>query len=152
MKEPGIFDFPFMPDLKAVAEQNNIALEGVFKGRIRGYFLIDVKERVMKALGLENLIKYYDFRWSDERMITGIGEAAEYDICRMIVGIHRAYSVFLSDNEIRRNEKSKRYREQLISETIEKIKMRLYGSAFFRKKILLQGRNFYIIHCHMNFL
>lgn len=96
----------------------------------------------MKELGIDNLIKYYDFRWSDVRMITGIEEAAEYDICRMIVGIHKAHSIFLSDNEIRKNEKSKRYKQLLIAETIEKIKMRLYGSTFFRKKILFQGEEF----------
>lgn len=115
LNEPGILGFPFMPDLKEIAEQNNLAFKGVFKGRIKGYFLIDIKERVMKSLRLENLVKYYDFHCSDARMVTGIGEAVEYDICRMIVGIHRAYSVFLSDNEIRKNEKSKRYKQWLRS-------------------------------------
>ena len=106
MKEQGFPGLPFMPDLQAVAEQNNDALKRVFKGRIKGCFLIDIKDQVMKDLGLESLMKYYDFRWSDERMITGIGEAAEYDICRIISGKIRCS----------------------------------------------RERNFYIIHCHMNFL
>lgn len=131
-----------MPDLKAIAEQNNTALKHVFEGKIKGYFLIDVKDRVMKALGLDNLFKYYVFRWSEERSVTGIGGAAEYDICRMIVGIHKAKSIFLADNDIRKNEKSKRYKQQLIAETIEKIKIRLYGSVYFRSKTLLQGEEF----------
>ncbi|MCM1183512.1 MAG: hypothetical protein NC337_09070, partial [Roseburia sp.] len=96
LKEQSFSRPPFMPDLRAVAEQNNDALKRVFKGRIKGCFLIDIKDQVLKALGWKNLVKYYDFRWSDERMITGIGEAAEYDICRIIVGIHRAHSIFLS--------------------------------------------------------
>lgn len=54
----------------------------------------------------------------------GIGVAAEYDICRIIVGIHKAKSIFLSVNDIRRNEKSKKYKRQLIVETLEKIRMR----------------------------
>lgn len=142
MKEQGFPELPFMPDLQAVAEQNNDALKRVFKGRIKGCFLIDIKDQVMKDLGLESLMKYYDFRWSDERMITEIGEAAEYDICRMIVGIHRAHSIFLSDDEIRKNERSRRYKQQLVSETIEKIKLRFYGSVYFRKNTLLQGEEF----------
>lgn len=142
MKEQGFLGTPFMPDLRAVAEQNNDALKRVFKGRIKGCFLIDIKDLVMKNLGLESLIKYYDFRWSDERMITGIGEAAEYDICRMIVGIHRAHSIFLSDDEIRKNERSRRYKQQLVSETIEKIKIRFYGSVYFRKNTLFHGEEF----------
>lgn len=142
LKERRFIGLPFMPDVRAVTEQNNAVLERVFKGRIKGRFLIDIKERVMKDLGLESLMKYYDFRWSDERMITGIGEAAEYDICRMIVGIHRAHSIFLSGDEIRKNERSKRYRQQLISETIEKIKLRFYGSVYFRKTPLFHGEEF----------
>ena len=142
MKEQGFPGLPFMPDLQAVAEQNNDALKRVFKGRIKGCFLIDVKDQVLKNLGLERLMKYYDFRWSDERMITGMGEAAEYDICRMIVGIHRAHSIFLSDDEIRKNERSRRYKQQLVSETIEKIKLRFYGSVYFRKNTLFHGEEF----------
>lgn len=142
MKEQGFPGLPFMPDLQTVAEQNNDALKRVFKGRIKGCFLIDIKDQVLKNLGLERLMKYYDFRWSDERMITGIGEAAEYDICRMIVGIHRAHSIFLSDDEIRKNERSRRYKQQLVSETIEKIKLRFYGSVYFRKNTLFHGEEF----------
>lgn len=72
----------------------------------------------------------------------GIGVAAEYDICRIIVGIHKAKSIFLSVNDIRRNEKSKKYKRQLIVETLEKIRMRSYGSVCFRAKTLLRGEEF----------
>lgn len=142
MKGQDFFGLPFVPDLRAIVEQNDAALERVFKGRIKGRFLIDIKEQVMKVLGLESLLKYYDFCWSDERMITGIGEAAEYDICRMIVGVHRAHSIFLLDGEIRKNERSRRYRQQLVSETIEKIRLRFYGSVYFRKNTLFPGEEF----------
>ena len=142
LKEQGFYDFPFISGLKNIVEQNDIALQHVFKGKIRGCFLIDIKNQVMKVLGWNNLIKYYDFSWSNEKIITGTGAAVEYDICRMIVGIHRANSIFLVNTEIRRNEKSKRYKQQLISETIEKIKLRLYGSAHFRNRLLFQGEEF----------
>lgn len=152
MKEQNYIGLPFMPDVRAIAEQNNVALERVFKGRIKGRFLIDIKDQVMKDLGLESLLKYYDFRWSDERMITGIGEAAEYDICRMIVGIHRAHSVFLSDDEIWKNERSRRYRQQLVLETMEKSGSGSMAVYILEKIRCYMERNFYIIHYHMNFL
>lgn len=142
MKEQGYLNFPFMPDLKDIVEKNNNALKLVFKRKIKGCFLIDIKDRVLKELGFDNLIKYYDFRWSEERKVTGIGGSAEYDICRIIVGIHKAKSIFLSDNEIRKNEKSKKYKQQLIAETIEKIKMRFYGSVYFRGNTVFQGEEF----------
>ena len=76
MKEQGFFKFPPMLDLEAITEQNNIALKRMFAGKINGFFLINVKDRVMKELGLDNFLKYYDFRWTDEKSITGIGTAA----------------------------------------------------------------------------
>lgn len=142
MKEQGFPGLPFMSNYRAMAEHHNDVLKRVFQGRIKGCFLIDIKEQVMKDLGLDNLMKYYDFRWSDERMITGIEEAAEYDICRMIVGIHRSHSIFLSNDEIRKKERSRRYKQQLVSETIEKIKLRFHGSIYFRKNLLLSGEEF----------
>ena len=48
MKEQNYIGLPFMPDVRAIAEQNNVALERVFKGRIKGRFLIDIKDQVMK--------------------------------------------------------------------------------------------------------
>ena len=142
MQERGYLNYPFRFDMEAFIERSNTALKQVFQGKINGYFLINIKNRVMKELGYENLIKYYDFRWSEERTVIGIGEAAEYDICRMIVGIHKAKSIFLLENEMRRHEKSKRYNQDLIAETLEKIKIRLYGSVHFRKKPLFQGEEF----------
>lgn len=133
---------PFIPELKIIAEQNDYALRQLFKGKIKSHFLITMKERIMKELGLENFIKYYDFRWTNESMVIGMEGSAEYDICRMIVGIHSAHSIFLSDEEVRKNEKNERYRQQIITETIEKIKLRPYGSIYFRKKTLLFGEEF----------
>ena len=131
-----------LPDPKIIAEQNDITLKQLFKGKIRGQFLISIKNRVMVELGIENLMKYYDFHWSEDKLVTGAGEASEYDICWMITGIHKAHSIFLPDAAIRKNEKNETYRQQMISETIEKIKLRPYGSIYFRKKQLFQGENF----------
>lgn len=145
MKNQDFIVPPFMDPytmLKNISEQNDIALRHVFEGRIRSNFLIVMKNRVLRKLKPENLMKYYDLRWSDMRMITGRGEAPEYDVCRMIVGIHRAHSVFLSKQEIRKNEKDERYRKRIVDETIEKIKLRLYAGTYFRKRILFSGEEF----------
>lgn len=144
MENQGFIPLPFMDPhaVKNIAEQNNTALKRIFGERIRKNFLIQIKEQVLKELGFENLMRYYDLRWSDEEMITGNGEAPEYDICRMIVGIHRAYSIFLSRQEVRENEKSDKYRKRLVSETLEKIRLRLYASSYFRRKTLFSGEEF----------
>lgn len=145
MKNQDFTTLPLMDSyttLKNISEQNNIALKRVFEGRIRSNFLIKMKDQVLKELGLENLTKYYDFHWSDMRMIKGMGEAPEYDVCRMLVGMHRAYSVFLSKQDIRKNERDENYRRLIVSETIDKVKLRLYASTYFRKQILFSGEEF----------
>lgn len=131
-----------LPNPKIIAKQNDKLLKQLFKQRIKGNFLIKIKNQVLKKLGFENLIKYYNFHWSNEILITGISEGAEYDICRMITGIHRSHSIFLSNDERKINEDDENYRQQLISETIEKIKLRSYGSTFYRQKKLFQGEEF----------
>lgn len=70
MKEQDFLNFPFIPDLEVIMEQNNNALKRMFQERIKGYFLINVKDQVIKALGFDNLTKYYDFRWSEEKLVT----------------------------------------------------------------------------------
>lgn len=131
-----------LPHFKEIIEQGNNTLKHIFKDKIRGYFLIDIKNKVIEKLGLEGIWKYYDFDFSSVKMITGIRDSGEYDICRIIVGIHRANTIFLSKKEIKDKEKNDRYKQQIISETIEKIKLRHYGSAFFRKKIFIGGEEF----------
>lgn len=126
---------------KVIKEETNKTLKQLFKGKINGSFLIKIKSSVIIKLSTQ-LLEYYNFRFDSERIVTGHDETPEYDICRMIVGIHRHHSIFLSKEEIRNNEKSELYQKQIVKETIEKIKLRQYGSAFFRKKQLIIGDEF----------
>lgn len=126
---------------KVINEETNKTLKQLFKGKINGSFLIKIKSSVIIKLSTQ-LLEYYNFRFDSERIVTGHDETPEYDICRMIVGIHRHHSIFLSKEEIRNNEKSELYQKQIVKETIEKIKLRQYGSAFFRKKQLIIGDKF----------
>lgn len=132
---------PNMFNPNVINEETNKTLKQLFKGKINGSFLIKIKSSVIIKLGIQ-LLEYYNFHFDSERIVTGRDETPEYDICRMIVGIHRHHSIFLSKEEIRNNEKSESYQKQIVKETIEKIKLRQYGSAFFRKKQLIIGDEF----------
>lgn len=136
---PPIHPNTFNP--KVINEETNKTLKQLFKGKINGSFLIKIKSSVIIKLGIQ-FLEYYNFHFDSERIVTGRDETPEYDICRMIVGIHRHHSIFLSKEEIRNNEKSESYQKQIVKETIEKIKLRQYGSAFFRKKQLIIGDEF----------
>ena len=113
----------------------------LFKDKIRGSFLTSIKKQVFNTMGME-IFQYYDFRWSNESILTGKDDLPEYDACRFIVGIHQAHSIFLSLDEIRKKERDTEYREHLAEEVVEKMKLHRYGSFFFRKRELIQGRAF----------
>lgn len=123
---------------KSITEDNNKVLKEVFKNKINGSFLIKIKSEVMSKIPLE-LFEYYPLYLDNKKIITGTDETPEYDICRMIVGVHRHHSIFLTKQEIRENQKNTAYQEQIVNEVIEKIRIRQFGSAFFRKKLLHNG-------------
>jgi hypothetical protein len=56
--------------------------------------------------------------------------------------MHRHHSIFLSEQEIRENQRNAVYQEQIVNKVIEKIRLRHFGSVFFRRKQLLLGDEF----------
>jgi hypothetical protein len=125
----------------AICENDNKTLRVLFKGKINGSFLIKVKSKIFERLG-PSLFTYYSMQFDNARIVTGTDETPQYDICRMIVGVHRHHSIFLSEEKIRKNIKSTEYQEQIINEVIEKIELRQFGSRYFRKMQLFFGDEF----------
>lgn len=125
----------------SIIKDNNKTLKGLFKDKINGSFLIKIKSEVLNKIGNE-LFDYYPMQINNAVILTGESETPEYDICRIIVGTHRHHSIFLSEQEIREKQRNKEYQQQLIDEVIEKIRLRHFASAFFRRKPLLMGDEF----------
>ena len=126
---------------KSISEENNKTIKELFKDKINGSFLIKIKSEVLNKMALE-LFNYYPFQFDNKKILTGTDETPEYDICRIIVGVHRHHSIFLSEQEIRENQRNAAYQKQLVNEVIEKIRLRRFGSVFFRRKQLLLGDEF----------
>ncbi len=116
-------------------------LKDLFKNKINGSFLIKIESMVFKRMGAD-MFKYYSLQFDWDSIATGVSEAPEYDICRMIIGVHRHHSIFLSDEQIRNNQKDENYQSQIVDEVIEKIRLRQFGSVFFRRQQLLTGDEF----------
>lgn len=123
---------------KSISDENNKTIKGLFKDKINVRFLIKIKSEVLNKMALD-LFNYYPFQFDNKKILTGTDETPEYDICRIIVGVHRHHSIFLSEQEIRENQRNAAYQEQLVNEVIEKIRLRHFGSVFFRRKQLLLG-------------
>ena len=126
---------------KSISDENNKTIKELFKDKIKGSFLIKIKSEVLNKMVLD-LFNYYPFQFDNKKILTGTDETPEYDICRIIVGVHRHHSIFLSEQEIRENQRNAAYQEQLVNEVIEKIRLRHFGSVFFRRKQLLLGDEF----------
>ena len=126
---------------KAITDQTNQTLKALFRHKINGSFLIKIKSEVLKQLGTE-LFAHYSMQFDYTRIATGINDAPEFDLCKMIVGVHQHHSIFLTEDEIRRNQKDANYQKQLVDEVIEKVRLRKNGSVFFRKQQFLLGNEF----------
>lgn len=127
--------------VEQIQRKNNRSLKDLFKNDIRGSFLIEMKYRVLNELG-ESFLTLYDFSWSDERMVTGNGPEPEYDICKHIVGVHRSNTIFFTPEEKSKKEKDENYKLQLTKQVADQIRLRAYGSAYFRSKIITLGERF----------
>ncbi|MBR5545197.1 MAG: hypothetical protein IKU66_06955 [Clostridia bacterium] len=126
---------------KAITEENNKTIRQLFKDKINGSFLIRIKSEVLNKIA-PDLFNYYSINFDNAKIVTGRDETPEYDICRIIVGVHKHNSIFLTKEEIRKNEKDNNYQQKLVNKVIEKIKLRQYGSKFFRRNQLLLGDEF----------
>lgn len=121
------------------------ALRNIFKNQIKGNFLIDTYNRTLNRLGT-SLFQYFDLQLTKERMVAGATEKLEYEICKHIVGLHRSNLVFKIEDERLEMEKSETYKKQLVGEVVENIKLRQYGSMFFRPYPLTKGDKFIYFH------
>lgn len=134
---------PFLQSLEAMRKESDKALGHLFAGKIKANFLLDIKRRVQELLG-NDIQKYFDFSISTEKLVSGMDDVAtiDYELCRHIVGIHRANLVFLSEDERVLKEKNPEYRKELAETVLEHIKLRPYAGVLFRKYPIIQGENF----------
>lgn len=137
MFDPRAFD-NMIKEMNRTDEQ---ALRKLFSPRIKQSFLIEMMHKVMDKMG-DDMFKYYDLRMTNERMVTGESPSVKFEICRMIVGVHRSNSIFLSDSERVKNESDDTYKKELADNVIMHIKLRNYAADFFRKKQIVLGDEF----------
>ncbi len=129
-------------DPETFEKKNDEALRNIFgKKYIKGNFLITMKHRVMKTN--PEIYNYYDLSISRERILSG-STPIDFDICKTIVGCHLSNIIFLSDEERAAREKSEDYKNELVNNVIQNIKLRPYGSSHFRNLPLMDGELFLV--------
>lgn len=132
-------------EIEKFNRETNEALGRIFSGKIKKSFLLKIKEKVKVVLyNNDDISKYFDFNFSAEKLVSGNLDSStiDYEICKYIVGCHRANMIFVS-NELRVNqEKNSQYIDVLVNNVVEHIKLRPFAGKFFRKQPIMRGENF----------
>lgn len=141
---PGMKDFFSMQQsVESFTRMTDKAFKELFKGEIRGSFLIDVKSKVLQSIA-PFMLQLFDLGISEERIATGLmaNGSCDFEICKVIIGIHHANCVFLTPEEINEKIKDPDYKEQVIRQAVYHVCLRPYAAAFFRAKTLVIGERF----------
>ena len=122
-------------------KNRNSKFKELFREEINGPFLIGIKGRVLDNLS-EEVLKLYDFVFTEEKLWTGADNTVDYEICKMIIGVHHANNLFVSPEEKAERERNIQYKEQLVSQVTEHVRLRRYAGMRFRQKPLMTGERF----------
>lgn len=131
---------------KQFIKDTDKVLRELFKGEIKGNFLIKIYHEVSNKLGVNGLIKYYPLTLTMENSITGNTSNPEFEICKHIVGLHKSNMIFVSDEERIKKQNDIKYQNQLVNEVVDQIKLNKYGASFFRKRQIFDGDRFLYFH------
>lgn len=110
--------------------------------KIKHNFLFEMCDFVQRSLGTD-LFKYYQLALDEKSLAMGNQNShMDFDIARHIIGIHRFNVALLDDAERVKLENSPEYRGILAEKAIFQIKLRNYGSYFFREHQVTVGEEF----------
>lgn len=126
-------------DFKNFSKDIDLSLRNLFRNEIKGNFLIKVYHSVINQIDIN---QYYHFSNSLIQQLTGGSEPFSYDICKIIVGLHKSKNIFKSETEINKLQNDDKYINNLTNEVIENIKLRKYGSFNFRQNQINYGDRF----------
>ena len=126
---------------KEYEKDQDLALRNIFKNEIKPSFLIRIYHKVKDELG-EDFLKYYQPTLTMEKELSGNSDIAEYDICKMVIGIHKSNMIFVGESEERKSLDNPAYEQKLIEEVINHVKLRQYASSYFRQKQIIYGDRF----------
>ncbi len=141
MKDVANFPPELFEHIKANSKNRNRVFKKLFANEINGSFLISTMGDVLGILG-EEIIKLYDFDFSEEKLWTGFDNVVDYEICKMIVGVHHAHNLFNSKEDIVSCEIDIDYKNMLVEQVTDEVRLRQYSAKIFRQNPVMQGERF----------
>ena len=119
--------------MKIFEEQVKNNLKKIFCNEIKPSFLIEVLYKIKTYMG-SKLYSFDDISLNSEDFLRGGKGVIEYEICKMIIGIHKSNTIFLSESERIKIERSEEYKKKLTEAVSNDIRLRNYAAVYFRNK------------------
>lgn len=123
-----------------IVKEKDKALRRIFGNYIKGNFLIEMKHYIQR--NYIDIYQYYDWDLSAEKFVAGNDNSIDFDLSRAIVGCHSSNVIFLEDSERISLEKDDKYKKELAEQVVQNVRLRRYGSQFFRQRPIMQGELF----------
>lgn len=124
---------PPSPNDYQIIKQTRDSMRKLFADKVKFSFLWKMMGRTIEALGTD-FLTLFDYSIAPERIISGDTPAAQYEICKTIIGIHHSNSIFLSDEQIAKNEQDEEYQQALLKEVTLHLAFRGDSAEYFKKK------------------
>ena len=127
---------------ESINRENLKALRKIFKEEIKETFLINILNKVKAEHN--DILKYYPnaLNLNPVEMMQGADDRVDFDICCHIVGIHKFNMLFLDDIKKGEFQKDLKYQNKLVDQVYEHVKLRQYGSSYFRNRPIMKGDRF----------
>ncbi len=138
MPDPFSASYDHIQRLVSTSDQR---LKEIFAGRIRGSFLTEMSYRILET-DLFRLEQDFNLCPTPQEILMGLTDAVHYEVCCHIVGIHRANTAFLPQEEIRALQRDEQYKTALGKQIIADIRLRRYAAIIFRRIPLMRGDQF----------
>jgi hypothetical protein len=129
---------------KSLMDLSNARLKNIeakYSGKIKQSFLAAIYGSLSKTHG-PLALSYFAFPVVPEEDLSGNADSIDYEVCRLIVGLHRSRTVFMSDEERAALERRDDYRKELTDKVFWAIRLRPGIASFLRKDPLTSGDEF----------
>lgn len=131
-----------MKPLNEFRRQKIEELKYIFKNEIKQSYLITILKMVRNEY--KDIQNYYPsiLNISPASLMMSDNTDMDYDICCHIVGIHKFNMMFVDDSKRGDYQKDPKYNANLCEQVYNHIKLRQFGSSFFRTKMMFYGDRF----------
>ena len=125
--------------IKEIQRRNDDELCRIFRGKIKGQFMLEMRDGVYAVIG-DELPRLFEYVTPQSYLNNR--QVVDFEICKYIVGAHRANHIFVDDDTKKKNENDSAYRERLIADVADYVRIHHVAGVFFRRGPIFEGDDY----------